>query len=806
MRRIAILALLTLTLSGIVAQQVNTLYFLENAPMRYQLNPAYKPLSDLYIGFPALGGLSLWGGNNSITLGDLIHIAPATGKPMWVISNVGNDARHSFYDKLRVNTTMGVDLNVNLLSFGWAYKESYWHVFMGLKQNFSTTIPRGLIKFGMFGMEDLSATNYNMTGLGLNENLYIEGGLGYSRNITDQIRVGGSLKFLYGIANMQMTQSDLSLSLSPENAHLKGVGNLLISAPIQIPTGGLENLGDISISENLADYLTPSGLGAAIDLGATYKPLDVLTVSFSVTDLGFLSWSKSPLQLGYEADYMFEGFKQVGLNTDFESLLDSVVTGLENSAVVVREDKGYCTMISPRINVGADVNFFDNRLGAGVIYSAKFMPSNSTHEITVGAAYRPFNWLNLAANYSLLNGRWSTIGAGLGLRAGPFNLTIMADYVPFHYTSIDNIPIPSRTKGFNLGFGLNFVFGNKQDKDKDGVPDKLDMCEQTPKGVLVDEHGCPLDTDGDDVPDYLDKCENSPVEARGMVDEFGCPIDTDGDGVPDYMDKCPDTPKEAYDALDVFGCPLDSDMDGVPDYQDKCADTPPQAIGKVDASGCPLDSDGDGVDDYLDRCADTPQEAAADVDEHGCPNDNDGDGIPNYLDKCPNTAAEAVGFINEFGCDKDTDGDGIPDYLDACIRTPGVKENRGCPEVKREVRSLFTRALQGISFTSGRAVIRSSSYKILNDIAKVLHENPTYKIEIQGHTDNVGKAELNQKLSEERAHAVRNYLIKKGVDKDRMTAVGFGQDKPVADNKTSSGRYKNRRVEFVISFEEVRYE
>ncbi|MDR2084224.1 MAG: OmpA family protein [Bacteroidales bacterium] len=249
-------------------------------------------------------------------------------------------------------------------------------------------------------------------------------------------------------------------------------------------------------------------------------------------------------------------------------------------------------------------------------------------------------------------------------------------------------------------------------------------------------------------------------------------MDTDGDGVPDYIDRCPDTPKEAYGYIDEYGCPLDTDGDGVPDYLDECPDTP-QGV-RVDAKGCPIDTDGDGVPDYLDECPDTPK--------------------------------EAYNFIDEKGCPKDTDGDTVPDYLDDCPNTPGVPENNGCPEIKKEVRTLIEKALQGIQFETNKATIKSSSYKLLNDMAAEFIANPEYKIEIQGHTDNTGRAEYNQELSERRAQAVKDYLVGKGVPESRMKAVGYGITKPIADNNTAAGRAKNRRVEFLITYEEVHFE
>lgn len=278
------------------------------------------------------------------------------------------------------------------------------------------------------------------------------------------------------------------------------------------------------------------------------------------------------------------------------------------------------------------------------------------------------------------------------------------------------------------------------------------------------------------------------------------PRDSDGDGVPDKIDDCPGTPEAAWGMVDEKGCPIDSDGDGVPNYIDQCPDTPEAAWGKVDANGCPLDSDGDGIPDYLDQCPETPAEAKGMVDANGCPLDSDGDGVFDYLDQCAGTPAGAKGMVDEKGCPIDTDGDGVFDFEDKCLDVPGIKENKGCPEIKEEVKQVFQKALNGIEFNSGKATIKRSSNTILNDIAKIMTENPAYLLSINGHTDNTGDAAKNQTLSEERANAVKAYLESKGIAGSRMTAQGFGQDQPVASNNTASGRAKNRRVEFIVNF------
>jgi OmpA-OmpF porin, OOP family len=212
------------------------------------------------------------------------------------------------------------------------------------------------------------------------------------------------------------------------------------------------------------------------------------------------------------------------------------------------------------------------------------------------------------------NGIAGFVEGGLGIQFNLGATTALDINAGIGLTSTDNLNYyrDGAAKDGYLFAGIGLLFGGGYvDSDGDGVPDYMDKCPNTPKGVKVDMFGCPLDSDGDGVPDYLDRCPNTPVGVA--VDANGCPLDSDGDGVPDYLDKCPNTP--AGVAVDASGCPLDSDGDGVPDYLDKCPNTPAGVT--VDANGCPLDSDGDGVPDYLDKCPNTPK--GTPVDANGCP-------------------------------------------------------------------------------------------------------------------------------------------------------------------------------------------
>jgi outer membrane protein OmpA-like peptidoglycan-associated protein/opacity protein-like surface antigen len=285
----------------------------------------------------------------------------------------------------------------------------------------------------------------------------------------------------------------------------------------------------------------------------------------------------------------------------------------------------------------------------------------------------------------------------------------------------------------------------------------------------------------------LDLPRGIPEAFVGINYYFGKPKDTDKDGVPDKTDQCPDTPLGCL--VDANGCPLDADNDGICDGLDKCPATPKGC--KVDATGCPTDADADGVCDGLDKCPDTPKEAK--VDATGCPLDADEDGVPDFKDKCPDTSKGCK--VDETGCPTDADKDGVCDGLDKCPDTPaGVEiDATGCPKVK----PIEQKITLHIVYKPGSAEIDESNKVILDDLASRLATYKDVKIEAGGYTDNTGTPTANKKLSQKRADKVKDYLVAKGVEKDRITSVGYGATNFIADNGTEEGRQQNRRVEIV---------
>ena len=349
-----------------------------------------------------------------------------------------------------------------------------------------------------------------------------------------------------------------------------------------------------------------------------------------------------------------------------------------------------------------------------------------------------------------------TAGAGLNIRLSPSLMLNLQETFSFmnkdRRDGVDNATEFKQKDAFlSHMVGLTVNLGNSKDTDMDGVSDKKDSCPDTPTGVSVDKTGCPTDKDNDGVADYLDTCPD--VAGSKLLN--GCP-DKDNDGVADASDRCPDL----AGTVALLGCP-DADADGVADLDDQCANTKPGT--KVDAKGCALDSDNDGVADDMDRCPDVTGVMAL----KGCP---------------------------------DADEDGIADLDDRCPKVKGTAENKGCPEITKADVVRITYIGSKIFFENNSDKLKVASLSQLDELAKILYKYDGASLTIEGHTDSVGKDDFNMTLSQKRSDSVKQYLIGKGIDAARLTGVGYGESRPVADNKTTLGKAKNRRVELKTNY------
>lgn len=512
------------------------------------------------------------------------------------------------------------------------------------------------------------------------------------------------------------------------------------------------------------------------------------------------------------ADRAVRGFKTRSSLTDLSAIVEYDFLGkgrfkYDSTAFQVR----FKRKLSPYLFTGAGLGFTNPkpdftgtpstpanfRQGAIADQAASYSNTNFVIPFGIGVRYD-------------LNRNW-VVGVEAGFRLA------FSDYLD----GISQGANPGRDDRYKLSnISLTYRF-DKKDTDRDGIPDEKDACPTVPGSVrmkgcpdkdndgvadkdddcpdvagLASLKGCP-DADGDGVADKDDACPNE----AGLASLRGCP-DRDKDGIADKDDECPDVAGKA----EFKGCP-DKDNDGIADKDDAC----PDVAGKADLKGCP-DRDNDGVADKDDACPDV----AGKDDLKGCP-DKDNDGIADKDDACPDVA----GVAQFNGC-PDSDSDGVEDAKDRCPDVAGTPEFEGCPDAKTlkaiikaaekkalleakaakkqgvkidESQKLLDVKIEPILFGSNSAVLQDAYKTILNNVADLMAKNPSYKLRISGHADNVGSDSYNQRLSEKRAKACLDYLQSKGISATRVLLRGLGETTPAADNTTEEGRQQNRRAE-----------
>jgi outer membrane protein OmpA-like peptidoglycan-associated protein len=283
---------------------------------------------------------------------------------------------------------------------------------------------------------------------------------------------------------------------------------------------------------------------------------------------------------------------------------------------------------------------------------------------------------------------------------------------------------------------------------------------------------------------------------------------TRGLGAPEFrgllsLEYAPDVVKP----VEAAPPPPDRDHDGILDADDACPDVPGVQTDDPKTNGCPPpnDRDHDGIVDEQDACPDEAGVKTDDAKTNGCPppKDRDHDGIVDEQDACPDEAGVKTDDPKTNGCPppKDRDKDGIIDEQDACPDAPGPANSdpkkNGCPEAR--VESGQIKILERVEFENNSAKLRPESDHVLNAVLDVMKSHPEFnKLSVEGHTDNHGAAAYNKRLSEQRAGAVVKWLVDHGVARERLSAQGFGLERPIDTNATEDGRQNNRRVEFHI--------
>jgi outer membrane protein OmpA-like peptidoglycan-associated protein len=625
--------------------------------------------------------------------------------------------------------------------------------------------------------KNLTNANFSMQG-----NVWAEIAFTYANVIMDRdkhfLKGGITLKYLKGVASAYSFVRDL-------NYRFDGSDTLSLFQS-KVNYGITSNFDDGGI--DFFNRVSDPGVG--LDLGFVYeyrpdidkfrysidgkdnlirpdKNKYLFRIGVALLDFGKINYLKGDYSQDFVADIQDWDISELGINSiyDVNEILRNQFDFDEN----VKQN--FLMNLPAAISIQADYNFAKDFYVNFSPYFALKQGTNittKTHNFTTYSLTPSYDskWFGVAL--PLQADEYGRFRAGIGLRLGAFWIGS---------NSIFTNVIGKEVYATDFYFMAKIpIFKNiEKDDDRDGVSNEFDQCPGSPGSWQL--HGCP-DTDGDGIADQKDECPDKP----GPEALNGCP-DRDNDGIGDLTDRCPDLPG----LPEMFGCP-DSDKDGIVDFEDEC----PDQAGTTALRGCP-DRDADGIADKIDRCPDV----AGKPEFQGCPYiDTDNDGIADPEDECPTLPGLAL----YKGC-PDTDGDSIPDKNDLCPNIPGVPENKGCPPIQKEEIEIIKRAFSALEFESGKSIIKEISYPSLNELAELMKTQKMWKVQLSGHTDNTGNPDKNMELSKNRTQAVKDYLIKQGVEEFRIRTEWFGQEMPVADNKTPAGRQQNRRVEMKIVFE-----
>lgn len=663
--------------------------------------------------------------------------------------------------------------------------------------NLSETLARSAY-YGM-GYKADSVTNFvgqnlSNSNLAVKTMAWMDYGVTYSRVIYDQgdhfIKLGGTLKLIDGIIGGYLYGNNLNYkwpnydSVSINNASVKyALSGSATQVAQQISNGNFQ-AGTFLKNAMSFTYAKPS---AAVDLGFVYewrpdkdkykyrmdcddqwdysKQRYKLSVGFSIIDFGAVKFKQDVTTGSFYANVQNWNVQHLKFPNGLQSFNDTISSRFGYTTT----STAFTMWLPTRFNLYVDYNIaygFGVNL-AGVLSPDMAKDRNMVQDVSTFTLTPKFDHSYVGVYLPLSYDVYGNFNFGATLRLGPLFVgtqDILAFFAKKHIYNEE----------FHAGIKITIPYHKLRDKDKDGVSNKKDKCPNEPGPCIT--HGCP-DRDSDGVLDKDDWCPDTP----GPVELHGCP-DSDGDGIIDIMDSCPFEKGLAIN----HGCP-DRDSDGIIDKYDECPDQP----GLAQFNGCP-DRDSDGVPDKLDWCPDLP----GPKEHHGCP-DTDKDGVYDDVDQCVLTPGPA----ENHGCPwPDRDGDGIPDKDDECPDVFGVPENHGCPKLEKKEIETVKYAFENLEFATGKDEIKSKSFFSLNALADLLKKKANYGLRIEGHTDNVGKDESNLILSQKRATAVKNYLVKRGVDGSKLDAFGYGASKPIADNDTPEGRQKNRRVEMKITF------
>jgi hypothetical protein len=468
LRELFIILIITICATGINAQS-NTMYYHPGIPQAYYLNPATQPRCNVFVGIPIINSLYFENENTSLHLSDLLMNDPISGK---VITPFHPNANlDDLFANFKRNNRFGLEFDFNPISFGFRINNLYFTS----KTNTRISYPRDFMSFALRGNQD--STLYDFSGMGIHMSEYLEFAFGVSRKFSDQLTVGIRPKLLTGVAYISSENSEATLFTSHEQWQFDSHFELQLAMPgFIIPTnaeGVFDPAGEFVFDSTLSgfsDYrrLALSNKGFGIDLGIHFKPIEKLTLSASLIDLGFIKWKNYTHTAKLEGSYNFEGITYNRGDNDTNDFIGYLWDTIKGNFEVTGSDASFKTSLDPKLYVGGNYSF-TKRIDAGFMSRFDFLESGIKTRLMIFGNWHPSSVYSLSLSYCPVGEQATTFGTAVSWRAGPIGFYTVFDFRAIKYKlyKYKNIPvfiIPANRSRFNFRFGMNVVIGSNQRK------------------------------------------------------------------------------------------------------------------------------------------------------------------------------------------------------------------------------------------------------------------------------------------------------------------------------------------------------
>jgi Family of unknown function (DUF5723) len=477
-----LILMLAVSFANASAQNSQVMYFM-NIPQNHLINPALRPSNSIYIGLPVISGINVNINNNFVNFSDVI----IKGQPKdSIISFLHPDYNvDKFLAKIKDRNFFNPESMIQLLGVGFSVgKDGYVFIDINDRMESNIVLPGDLFQLALKGNEGFSGSKIDLSSLRADIKYYREFGAGYSRNITDKLRIGVKGKLLFGIAAASIDNKSLGITVNDDYSQSIDANlSVNISAPLNVYMDSNNHIDSLKFDDKrfktgsgVVDFLSgKKNLGFGMDIGATYDVNDRISLSASITDLGFIRWTRDVTNLQAADHFDFSGLSindvvngSKTINQVGQDMLDS----LKNALSVSQTKRPFTTYLPYGISLAGSYSI-TRQFSVGLLSYSRVVDKQLREALTLSANMNLGSVLSASLSYTAENYQYDNLGAGLAFRAGVTQFYLVTDRIPVIWDRIKNdntdYILPANWNTFNFRMGMNLVFGNRP-KEKNDKP------------------------------------------------------------------------------------------------------------------------------------------------------------------------------------------------------------------------------------------------------------------------------------------------------------------------------------------------